>query len=209
MEDQKFSVSDLQEKVEQAVIEFMKEDPSLLGLKSAHEQAISHRVAYYLEKKFPKSEKLNVDCEYNKRLGHPKRFSYDPVEYKKREYKGCPCKGCEKLRKGETPCEKEFRPDIVVHLRRKNRRNLIVIEVKKNNKNKRCLFDEIKLRALTKPKNDGGKYRYKLGVFLYFPDGKPTLLPFLKGNKCHGCERVLQLDSVGNHVWTTASNNPR
>ena len=52
MEKHKFKISDLQQKVEQAVIEFMKEDPGLLELKSAHEQAISHRIAYYLEGQF-------------------------------------------------------------------------------------------------------------------------------------------------------------
>ena len=62
-----------------------------------------------------------------------------------------------------------------MHSRGNDDCNLIAIEIKKDNL---CLFDAVKLRALTKLKNCEGKYEYQLGVFLYFPAGKPEYIWF-------------------------------
>ena len=171
MADQKFTIQELKTKVRQAVNDFVKERPSLLKLR-AHEQAVSHRVAFYLENVFCESERvgLNVDCEYNKHLEKDKAINIDRKAFAKRKYKNCRCDGCKKLRSNKLPDEKLFRPDVVVHLRDTDVRNLIAIEIKKG---KRCLFDEAKLQALTKLKDNGGQYEYQLEVFLYFPKRKP------------------------------------
>lgn len=161
MENQEFSVRELQQKVEQAVSDFVRENPSLLELE-AHEQAISHRVAYYLESQFRKGTNLNVDCEYDQHLDVCKTFNFE------KEYKKCDCVGCKKARKKKSNPKKLCRPDILVHSRGNDDRNLIVIEIKQD---ERCLFDEAKLKALTKPKTEEakGEFGYQLGVFLYFP----------------------------------------
>ena len=192
MADKKYSVTELQQKVEQAVIEFMKENPSLLEL-DAHEQTISHRIAYYLEKLFCKSggEELNVDCEYNKRVDAYKRSNIDLNKYLKEyppeEFKNCHCYKCKQWLKNtfpETLYKKPIRPDILVHLRRHNGpdHNQVVIEIKKA---KICPFDKSKLQALTELDKSEECYGYQLGVFLYFPvpERKPRFLYFCDGKQ--------------------------
>ena len=171
MADRKFTIQELKAKVKQAIGDFMKEHPSLLKL-PAHEQAISHRVAFYLENVFCECDRagLNVDCEYNKHLDDSKRVNIDGTEYPKEEYENCGCAACRKLQKKKSLPNKLFRPDVVVHSRGNDDRNQIAIEIKTN---KICPFDKAKLEALTKLKANGGKYEYQLGVFLYFPHKKP------------------------------------
>ena len=156
-------------KVKQAVQDFINNDPELLDL-SAHEQAISHRIAVYLEQIFA-SEKLNVDCEYNKHFEDPKKI--DTSSLNLNLCKECKCHSCKSII--EIKCEKipkkRFRPDILLHLRGIDDRNFIVIEVKKEDE---CLFDEAKLKALTKSKKMGGEYGYEIGVFIWFPNNKPN-----------------------------------
>ena len=156
MDNQEFSVRELQQKVGQAVSDFMRENPSLLDLE-AHEQAISHRVAYYLESQFCKGMNLNVDCEYDQHLDACKTFNFE------KEYKKCDCVGCKKAREKKPNPKKRCRPDVLVHSRGNDDRNLIVIEIKQD---ERCLFDEAKLKALTKPKTEEakGEFGYQLGV---------------------------------------------
>jgi len=215
MEKHKFKISDLQQYVEQAVIEFMRKDAPLLKLK-AHEQAISHRVAYYLENQFSESDRkeLNVDCEYNKhedayKISHIDLGKYLD-EYEQVEFETCRCYKCKKwLNKAfSKPLHKKpIRPDVLVHSRGHNGPdyNLIAIEIKKD---KICPFDKAKLRALTELDKKEECYGYQLGVFLYFPKGQPKYLRFLGGKECPVYERVLQSDSMENHVWTSTPNNP-
>lgn len=54
--------------VEHACRKLMRKDFVMLAI-GAHEQAICHRLAVYLEK----FADLNVDCEYNRQRLHPKR----------------------------------------------------------------------------------------------------------------------------------------
>src|ERR1035437_7700295 len=208
MEKHKFKISDLQQKVEQAVIEFMKEDPGLLELKSAHEQAISHRIAYYLEGQFIESERegLNVDCEYNKREGAEKISKIDLkkylVKYKLGEFENCRCYKCKKWLNKDYPKpldKKPIRPDVLVHSRGHNGPvyNLIVIEIKKE---KVCPFDKAKLQVLTEVVKDEHEvvkddqcYGYRLGFFIYFPvpEKNPKFLYFRDGKQCCDCEKGL------------------
>ncbi|MFZ2522837.1 MAG: hypothetical protein WAW92_00445 [Minisyncoccia bacterium] len=158
----------MQDKIIKAVECFINNDIELLDL-SAHEQAISHRIGVYLESIF-ESEKLSIDCEYNKHLNKPKEINLHDLDPEL--LKTCGCGSCKKIvarNLYEIP-EKSFRPDIVIHSRGNDERNLVVIEVKKH---KECLFDEAKLKALTRPKNIGGEYGYELGVFIWFIENKP------------------------------------
>lgn len=166
----------MREKVMKAVNLFIDNDIKLLE-SSAHEQAISHRIGVYLESLF-ESEKLNIDCEYNKHLDEPKKidlYNLDP-----NLCENCKCNSCRFVIKGnlnEIP-ERGFRPDILVHKRETDGFNLIAIEVKKD---KECPFDEAKLKALTKPLNDYGEYGYELGVFVWFPENIPSYKWFVSG----------------------------
>lgn len=168
----------MQEGVIQAVQYFIDNDPELLEL-SAHEQAISHRIAVYLEQIFV-SKNLNIDCEYNKHLDDPKRINLYDLNLD--SYASCGCDACKKVISrdlNEIP-DKDFRPDIVLHSRGNDMRNFLVIEIKKS---KECPFDEIKLKALTKSKNSGGEYGYELGVFISFPKNKPKFKWFVSGQQ--------------------------
>ena len=174
----KLSGINMQKKVIQAVALFVKNDSDLLK-SSAHEQAISHRVGVYLEGLFG-LEKLNIDCEYNKHLDEPKKIDLYDLDPKLCE--NCKCHSCRFVIKGnldEIP-ERGFRPDILVHKRGTDDNNLIAIEVKKD---KECPFDEAKLKALTKPFDDGGEYGYQLGVFVWFFDNKAQFKWFVAGRE--------------------------
>jgi hypothetical protein len=188
MNSHKFTVSELQKKVDQAVKVFKKHDKEDLIDKPAHEQAISHRIAYYLENQFPKRECLNIDCEYDRHFEDHKEFNFE------KEYEECDCGGCKNSPDNKSDPEKRFRPDVLVHSRRNDDCNLIAIEIKQL---RFCLFDEAKLKALTKPKTPeaGGKYGYTLGVFLYFPkDGFGVRVPkiewFIDGERITASEKV-------------------
>jgi hypothetical protein len=77
-----------------------------------------------------------------------------------------------------TPNGKKIRPDILVHKRNDDKNNILTIEIKKNRKSK---WDENKLKELTSPQ---GKFKYELGVFIYFPNGKPEYEWFVNGITC-------------------------
>lgn len=164
-----YSVFQLKTLTEQAVCLFLRRDIDLLTLE-AHEQAITHRIAVYLEQVFNNSY-LNFDCEYNKSLKESKSFVYS------RNVR-CDCKSCKGRKCRERSCEeKKFRPDIVVHKRNKHDNNLLAIELKRD---KNCRFDEEKVITLTHPGDD---YKYKLGLCLHFKDNKPVYNWFIDGKK--------------------------
>ena len=161
----------LKQKVISAVDKFMDRDSGLLRLK-AHEQAISHRIAVYLEAWFEDCKRLTVDCEYNKHL-HAKKsgtFSYTDFKELKKQFRKCRCAACSNASPEDDLKEKLFRPDIIVHSRGNDNANLLVVEIKTN---VICPFDITKLRALTRPKANKGEYGYRLGLFLYFPKCQP------------------------------------
>ncbi len=162
----------LAELIRQAVAAFMDERPSLLEL-NVHEQSISHRIAVHLERLLD-DEELNVDCEYNKNLGEPKRIEIDGLDARLRQI--CGCHICRNMA-DEIERERRFRPDIIAHLRNSNEHNTVAIEIKRG---VFCPFDEAKLRAMTGP---GGQYRYELGAFVYFQGNNPEIIFYHQGNR--------------------------
>jgi len=179
-------IEKLKYKVKTAVCLFMENDSELLTLAGGvHEQAISHRIAVYLEFLF---RGLHVDCEYNKYGDQSTKITYINEIFEKRSK--CRCESCIKWHEKqkqklhlEQPIEDTVSiiPDIIVHEKRglKDKGNTIVIEIKKS---KKCIFDMEKLRALTK-KGDTVDipYNYKLGAFIYFPENKPMVKWFPEG----------------------------
>ena len=75
------------------------------------------------------------------------------------------------------PDGKKIRIDVLVHKRGANDNNVLTIEIKKNKKSK---WDENKLKILTDQKDN---FKYKLGVFIYFPNGKPKYKWFINGEE--------------------------
>ena len=125
------------------------------------EQACVSRIYYYLQVLINKDSELcdfDLDCEYNKN--------------------GEEAKWCTDISTG-----KKFRtrPDLILHKRNTNCSNQVIIEFK-GWWNKETDSDIRKLKAFT---NQGGAYRYQLGIFVklnrcnpvyrYFSDAKEIM----------------------------------
>lgn len=108
----------------------------------AHEQAITHKLAVHLQNEF---RSYDVDCEYNRHLLNSKLYYVE-----------------DGVNSG--------RPDIVIHKRGNDSRNLLVIEVKKQDRLMQIdSNDSKKLSAFTAPSSgDPNDYGYKHGLFIAF-----------------------------------------
>ena len=182
MDKRQIEIIELKKKVESAINNSMPDIQQLLQL-NVNERTISCLIAKYLDDF--SVVKISVDAEYDKHLDRNKVMSlkeyvenYRANRNKKEEF-DCVCEYCKKIKSNEKfkDTESSKRPDVVIHKRNSDDKNYIVIEVKKN---KKCLWDYLKLKYMTSP--DGG-YRYKLGIFIYFPQNKPEYAWFVDGFK--------------------------
>lgn len=135
----------------------------------AHERSITHKLGEYLQKLFPG---YDVDCEYN--------LDINNYQNRKRWVSG---EAREKLKKQLQKIQNElkldandlneeinkissiFYPDIIVHKRRTNKHNLLIIEAKKSNITDKS-FDEEKLQAFTRSVDRYDRYEYQLGALV-------------------------------------------
>ena len=132
-------------RVKRAINHLQRHDSYLLE-NNASERRIAHKLAEHLQWLFPS---WNVDCEYNLNMNEIK------VLDRIRE--------CDERR----TTDRVF-PDIIIHMRGL-KKNLLVIEIKKQHLNPKC--DEKKLELFTAPDGD---YNYALGLFLKFTGTKTT-----------------------------------
>ena len=177
-----------------------------------HEQAISHRLAVYLEKyfshlKYYKDNGLSVDCEYNKNGEDCKRIY--GICYNCNEH-NCFIKKDQRQHNdiylplsGDND-DKAVRPDIIIHHRGDNYpTNILVIEVKKvsNPSAQQKRDDKMKLSAFTCPKSDDDKpcYHYRLGFYLEYQQTSAKVAIFENGK-----ERSELIFEVDTHTWRTA-----
>jgi hypothetical protein len=135
-------------RVKVALTGFFEKDHELLHV-DASERSISHKLAEQLQGQFPE---FNVDCEYNRHRDDVKRLNFYDDE-------------------AVSPKDTEARtvfPDIVIHERGHDEKNLLVVEIKKStnrNRNK----DIEKLKAFTDnglPEED--RFGYETGLFIEF-----------------------------------------
>jgi hypothetical protein len=155
----------------------LKAKDYLLLKNDISERAISHKLAVYLNDKFPG---LDVDCEYN---GHAKSDNNKKYIMILRQR----IKELGKLRdsdKDDELLKRSVYPDIIVHKRAKER-NLLIIEIKKIN-NADAAFDREKVCRYTSPE-DENHLNYELGALIIFTTGKeeiPHTIEWYKdGNK--------------------------
>lgn len=111
--------------VERALDRLIEEQPALLDL-DVTERALSHHLAQYISSFVPGG--YDVDVEYNRHFADPKRLNLPPRK----------------------ACDHELRattvfPDILVHCRNTDKKNLLVLELKKPGEG--LEYDELKLRA--------------------------------------------------------------
>jgi hypothetical protein len=144
-----------------SVHEFYQNDESLLTdgeqRRSGMEQACAFRIGFYLCNliKDTKIKSYNVDMEYNKN-GIRQKF---------------------------IKVEQKTRPDLIVHERWKNTRNLLIVEFKDVESNHVC-SDIEKLKFFTNPSEE---YKYKIGVLveLGYKEDDVNYRYFQKGKEIH------------------------
>jgi len=137
MDIKPYTMSEIKTKVKDAVDILLDKDAFLLE-HGVHERSVTHKLAEYLQQMFPD---YHVDCEYNK---HGITTKLLPRE-------------CEEA------SERKVFPDIVVHIRGDDSKNLLVIEAKPTPQIDKS--DKCKLKLFTAT---NGKYAYKYGLFIGF-----------------------------------------
>ncbi len=111
--------------VEKALDCLIAEQPALLDL-DVTERALSHHLAQYISALVPAG--YNVDVEYNRHSAEPKRLNLPSRKALDRELRAT-----------------TVFPDILVHYRNTDKKNLLVLELKKPGED--LEYDELKLRA--------------------------------------------------------------
>ncbi|WAM33048.1 hypothetical protein [Caldicellulosiruptor morganii] len=142
--------------LDKAIDIFLKKESCLLK-KGLHERAITHRLAVYIEWLF--GQWFDVDCEYNGNEEHESGRKVIENIYNKYN---------ERTNFNTNHNEVSVYPDIIVHRRKVNKFNLLIVEVKKiNSSNTSDIeWDIYKLKQYTSRGN--GSLNYKYGVFIGF-----------------------------------------
>ena len=146
-------IEEVQRLVGNALTRLFHDDSGLFET-NVNERSITHKLAEYLQQEFTD---WNVDCEYNRHLDKVKRVSLPVTSI-----------GWDDLE------SKTVFPDIIVHERGSDERNLLVIEVKKSTNTVPESFDKNKLKAFRLE-----PFRYEFGLFISLHvgpgKGNPTL----------------------------------
>jgi len=122
------------------------ERDSDLFKRNNYEVTISTKLAQYLLIEFPE---YDVDCEYNKHICGEKKV---------------------------LELNQNIRPDIVIHRRERDDKNLVYIEIKKAQNNQSRELDYAKIKAVTTQK---GMYKYKVGLFIDFSINEAKIQYFI------------------------------
>jgi len=148
-------IKDVKKRVIAAICALYQHDVELITV-NASERSITHKLAEYLQKEFPC---WHVDCEYNRYGNDIKRI---PNTCFIEKY-NLSAKENPDLTKDVTVF-----PDIIIH-QRGTRKNLVVIEVKKNNND--IEHDKKKLSYFSRD--------YKYGILLILNVGRNNKVPEL------------------------------
>ena len=165
-------IFELMDIFEKAKNKFLKEEKKIIEI-DVNERTLSARLMFHLQtlllnEIYQESYKeYSVDCEYNRRKESTKMI---PKEYRKFEKE-----------------DKQIYPDIILH-QRKNRKNLMIIEMKKTVSSDKDGKDENRdrLKFLTSSRKEN-EYKYLLGIYFEvnrIPD-KCKIEFFIKEKKYH------------------------
>ncbi len=153
------------------------EDSDLID-RDVNERSITHRLAIHLERAFHDWE-FHVDCEYNRNGNNPK---YIILSQEDRRILN------EDISCTDTEAKTAY-PDIIIHRRRNNDQNLLIIEAKKGSEgmddqwNQNEFLDRRKLEAFTSDRQD---YCYRWGVFIRFQPDRAVVKWFRYGSEEEG-----------------------
>lgn len=114
------------------------------------------------------ANQIVVDCEYNRHVGEKKLLAADAEERIRVIVKAARRRNLEADDDGFYVFS--VAPDIVVHERRNDESNLLVVEVKKRSNRETEEYDALKLELFTSPKQDKNGYGYKLGAWVVAED---------------------------------------
>ena len=133
------SEDDLKRLLIAAIRKFYRRDRALIK-HNVYEVTITHRLAVYIENELrdPGDSMCHVDLEYDKDMEQAKEL---------------------------VPGEDGKRPDIIMHTRRSNAHNQLIVELKKNTAVRDNDDDDRKLRGATDPNHH---FRFTLGAHLNF-----------------------------------------
>ena len=142
-------------KLQGALAQLIKDDEFLL-VNEVNERSLTHVLAIYLAKEFPK---YHVDCEYNRMFKDGEQVP----------------KGAVRL-SGRVPIDdlnaRTAFPDIIVHRREDDLHNLLVIEAKKLAPQSNFSEDFMKLNGFMETKHANG-LGYIFSAFVEFNTGAP------------------------------------
>lgn len=152
------TLDEIKQVVEHSLSDLFNKDLILLQ-NDVSERAITHKLAEYIQKRIPY---LHVDCEYNRdatRNNTSPKLIYIKEKTKEEVHKAIDNDDDDVLISISTY------PDIIVHRRGTNDRNLLVVEVKKKNSRVGSEHDKLKLYAFTQ-KSNRNLYNFTYGVFI-------------------------------------------
>ncbi len=172
------TLDEIKQIVDECLNELFAKDFPLLK-NDVSERAITHKLAEYIQIRFAD---WNVDCEYNRNTVLGPRNTKE-LKIQRDEIAG----QIDQSKDEDDLLSISAYPDIIVHLRETNDKNLLVVEMKKKNSKVTRDYDFRKLRAYTEMSKDN-KYHYQYGVFIMLETGnkepqKPELTWFIEGNK--------------------------
>lgn len=163
----------------------LRVNDNYLLVHDVNERSITHKLAMYLNETFGKE--YDVDCEYN-------RNSEDPSNSKRIRYVAMSINNALKNSQNETEdlinglyIERSVYPDIIVHKRGTNSKNLLAVEVKKSTSRISTNYDIQKLKCYTDSNDEEGLH-YKYGVLIVLNAkqerySEPELIYFKKGHR--------------------------
>jgi len=139
-------IEELKSLIREAMLTVYNADYYLIENK-VNERAIVFRFGVYFNQQLSRSQfkQFDLDCEYNRNLGEPKRTENFP---------------------------KGVLPDILLHRRGNNHENILVMEFKGRWNRAGRKRDEQKLLEFT---SQDGWYRYALGAFVDIYDYEPII----------------------------------
>jgi hypothetical protein len=139
------------------ITEFLKSNADLI-YSHVWEECINHWLAISLAQHF---KEYNTDTEYSKHISGEKQL---PAR----------CREILIEEKVENDPHRCYRPDIVIHERRKDHRNLLTVECKKSTRSKdEIQADRIRIRCLTTP---NGELEYDYGLLVIYTHATTTAI---------------------------------
>jgi hypothetical protein len=152
---------EIKNKIESALTEVLDRDKYLLQ-NDIHERTVAHKLATYLQCRFPD---FNVDFEYNGDILRDDKKKH--IDILKEDLQKLGLLSKKEELKDKIIIERLVYPDIIIHKRGSTKDNLCIIEIKKSTSTALDEYDKLKLKCYTS-REAAKDLKYQLGVFIKF-----------------------------------------